>query len=84
MYAAMLIILYDHLHIVSVVFLFVVLKISYSYVLDSESPFMGATVFLLKPRRDKQQYALPANGVKPAFTPSCERCSSCIQETKTQ
>lgn len=60
--------LYDHLRRVIVVLWFVVLKISYSYVLDSESPFMGATVLRLKPRRDSNRlFHLPVNDVLPVY-----------------
>lgn len=44
------------------------LKISYLYVLDSVSLFMGAAIFLPKPRKDKQQDTLLTNGLKYDFT----------------
>lgn len=53
------IIVYNHLHIVIIVFF---------YILNSGSPFIGAAMFLQKPREDKQQYTLLTDELYRFFT----------------
>lgn len=53
---ATFVIVYNHLYIVK--------KINRLFVLDSGSPFMRAAMFLLKPRKDKEQHMLLMNGLE--------------------